>query len=204
MGQRFASRPIREAGTMGGNIANGSPIGDSAPVLIALGAWIVLRRGGVQRAMPLQDFYLDYMKNQLQPGEFVEALRLPLPAAGDMLHVYKLSKRYDCDISGLAAGLWLQLDGDRVANVRFAFGGLAGIVKRAAGAEAAVRGQPWTAATVQRAMAAMDQDFQPLSDLRASASYRRRAARNLLQRLWLQTRADAPLAAEQTSVWSRS
>ena len=204
MGLRFASRPIREAGTMGGNIANGSPIGDSAPVLIALGAQIVLRRGSLQRAMPLQDFYLDYMKNLLQPGEFVEALRLPLPAAGDTLRVYKLSKRYDCDISGLAAGLWLSRDGhrDQVADARFAFGGLAAIVKRAAAAEAAVRGQPWTAATVQRAMAAIDLDFEPLSDLRASASYRRRAARNLLQRLWLETRADAPLAPRDVSVWS--
>ena len=202
MGQRFASLPIREAGTMGGNVANGSPIGDSAPVLIALDAQIVLRRGDVQRTMALADFYLDYMKNQLQPGEFVEALRVPLPAAGDTLRVYKLSKRFDCDISGLAAGLWLRLDADRVVDARLAFGGLAGIVKRAAAAEAAVRGQPWTAATVQAAMAAMDHDFQPLSDLRASASYRRRSARNLLMRLWLETRAEAPLAPSDVSVWS--
>jgi xanthine dehydrogenase small subunit len=204
MGQRFASRPIREAGTLGGNVANGSPIGDGAPVLIALGALIVLRCGALQRTMPLQDFYLDYMKNQLQAGEFVEALRVPLPADGDTLRVYKLSKRFDCDISGLAAGLWLQRDGDQVVDARFVFGGMAGIVKRAAAAEAAVRGQPWTAATVQQAMAALDADFQPLSDLRASAGYRRRAARNLLQRLWLETRAEAPLAADQISVWSAS
>ena len=202
MGLRFASLPIREAGTMGGNVANGSPIGDSAPVLIALGAQIVLRRGEQQRTLALQDFYLDYMSTQLQPGEFVQALRLPLPAAADTLRVYKLSKRFDCDISGLAAGLWLQRNGDTVTDVRLAFGGLAGIVKRAAGAEAAVRGQRWTEATVTAAMAALDDDFQPLSDLRASASYRRRAARNLLKRLWLETRADAPLAASETSVWS--
>ncbi|MBC7726729.1 MAG: xanthine dehydrogenase small subunit [Microbacteriaceae bacterium] len=217
MGQRFASLPIREAGTMGGNIANGSPIGDSAPVLIALGAQIVLRRGDLQRTLALQEFYLDYMKNQLQPGEFVEALRLPLPAPGDTLRVYKLSKRHDCDISSLAAGLWLNLAGDNLAgdeaastgmagtavvDARFAFGGLAGTVKRAAAAEAAVRGRPWTHDTVQRAMVALDHDFQPLSDLRASASYRRRSARNLLLRLWLETRAEAPLAANQVSVWS--
>jgi xanthine dehydrogenase small subunit len=202
MGRRFASLPIREAGTMGGNVANGSPIGDSAPVLIALGAHIVLRHGTQQRTLALQDFYLDYMKNQLAPGEFVQALRMPLPAADELLRVYKLSKRHDCDISGLAAGLWLKLDGDRVADVRFAFGGLAGIVKRAAGAEAAVRGQHWSQATVAAAMAALDADFQPLSDLRASASYRQRAARNLLQRLWLETRTDSPLPAEQLSVWS--
>ena len=202
MGQRFASLPIREAGTLGGNIANGSPIGDGAPVLIALGAHIVLRRGELQRTLQLQDFYLDYMKNQLQPGEFVQALRVPLPQPADQLRVYKLSKRFDCDISGLSAGLWLQLAGDTVQAVRFAFGGLAGTVKRAAGAEAAVLGQRWTEATVQAAMTALDADFQPLSDVRASASYRRRAARNLLMRLWLETRLDAPLPAAETSVWN--
>ena len=201
MGRRFASLPIREAGTMGGNVANGSPIGDSAPVLIALGARIVLRHGPVTRSMPLQDFYLDYMLSQLQPGEFVQALQVPLPQTGDMLRVYKLSKRHDCDISGLAAGCWLRLQGDTVADVRLAFGGLAGIVRRAAGAEATLRGQPWTERQAQAAMAALDDDFQPLSDLRASASYRRRTARNLIQRLWLETRPDAPLPACQTSVW---
>ena len=202
MGLRFASLPIREAGTLGGNIANGSPIGDSAPVLIALGAQIVLRRGAVQRVLALQDFYLAYMKNQFQPGEFVQALRMPLPQAGHTLRVYKLSKRYDCDISGLSAGLWLQLVDGVVMDARFAFGGMAGFVKRAAGAEAAVRGKPWTASAAQAAMAALDSDFQPLSDLRASASYRQRTARNLLQRLWLETRPDAPLAAAEVSVWS--
>ena len=202
MGRRFASLPIREAGTMGGNIANGSPIGDSAPVLIALGARILLRHGQQTRAMPMQDFYLDYMLNALQPGEFVQALQVPLPQDGELLRVYKLSKRHDCDISGLAAGFWLRLQGGTVADVRLAFGGLAGIVKRAAGAEAALRGRPWTDINAQAAMAALEHDFQPLSDLRASASYRRRGARNLIQRLWLETRPDAPLPPAQTSVWS--
>ena len=202
MGLRFASLPIREAGTLGGNIANGSPIGDSAPVLIALGAHIVLRRGTVQRVLALQDFYLAYMTNQLQPGEFVQALRVPLPQPGHTLRVYKLSKRYDCDISGLAAGLWLHLVASVVVDARFAFGGMAGVVKRAAGAEAAVCGRRWTDSAAQAAMAALDSDFQPLSDLRASASYRQRTARNLLQRLWLETRPDAPLASAQVSVWS--
>ena len=202
MGLRFASLPVREAGTMGGNIANGSPIGDGAPVLIALGAQIVLRHGDQQRTFPLQDFYLDYLKNQLQPGEFVRALRVPLPKRGELLRVYKLSKRHDSDISGLAAGLWLRMDGDTVADLRWAFGGMAAIVKRATGAETAVRGQRWSEATLQAASIALDADFSPLSDLRASASYRRRAARGLLRRLWLETRGDAPLVALPTSVWS--
>ena len=131
-----------------------------------------------------------------------EAITVPLPGPDELLRVDKLSKRYDCDISGLSAGLWLQMQGGVVADARFAFGGLAGIVKRAAGAEAAVRGQPWTAATVQAAMAALDADFTPMSDQRASAGYRQRAARNLLQRLWLATRVEAPLAEDQLSVWS--
>ncbi|MBI3367035.1 MAG: xanthine dehydrogenase small subunit [Burkholderiales bacterium] len=202
MGLRFASPPIRNAGTMGGNLANGSPIGDSAPVLIALGASVVLRHGEVERTLALQDFYVDYMSNQLAPGEFVRAIHVPLPQPGEQLRVYKLSKRFDSDISGLAAGLWLGFDGDLIRDARFAFGGMAAIVKRAAQAEAAVRGQPWTEASVRAAMAALDADFKPLSDLRASASYRQRSARNLLYRLWLQTRRDAPLAESQTSVWS--
>jgi xanthine dehydrogenase small subunit len=201
MGLRFASKPIREAGTIGGNIANGSPIGDSAPVLMALDATLLLRHGARTRTLPLAAFYLDYMKNQLVPGEFVQAIHLPLPAAADQVRAYKLSKRYDCDISAVACGLWLQLDGTRVADARFAFGGMAATVRRAAAAEQAVRGQPWTEATVRAAMAALATDYQPLTDLRASASYRRRVAAQLLMRLWLETRPDQPLSAAETTVW---
>jgi xanthine dehydrogenase small subunit len=197
---RFAGPPTRHAGTMGGNVANGSPIGDSAPLLIALGASIALRRGERRRTMPLQDFYLDYMKNRLEPGEFVADIVVPLPAPGQQLRAYKLSKRYDCDISSLFAALWLQLDGDTVADARFAFGGMAAIVKRATGAEAAVRGRPWNEATLDAAMQALDADYTPLTDLRASADYRRQAARGLLKRLWLETRAAAPLAS--ATVWA--
>jgi len=194
MRRRFAGPPVRHAGTLVGNLANGSPIGDSAPVLMALGAKLHLRQGATIREMPLQDFYLDYMKNQLAPDEFIEAVSLPLQAtAGWALRAWKISKRFDCDISALSCGLALKLEGDTVADVRLAFGGLAGIVKRAAQAEAALRGQPWSAATLETAMAALDQDFSPLTDLRASAGYRRQVARNLLKRLWLSTRRDAPL-----------
>ena len=187
---------------MGGNVANGSPIGDSAPVLIALDATVVLRRAATQRRLRLEDFYLDYMKNALQPGEFVEAIEVP-PAGHTALRAYKLSKRFDCDISGLAAGMAITLDGNMVSDVRLAFGGMAAIVKRAAKAEAALRGQPWNEANVDAAVAALTRDFTPLTDLRASASYRQRAAANLLRRFWLETRTAAPLAAAQASVWAR-
>ncbi|CAN5240407.1 xanthine dehydrogenase small subunit [soil metagenome] len=198
---RFASPPVRNAGTLGGNIANGSPIGDGAPALIALGADIVLRRGAVQRRMRLQDFYLDYMKSALQPGEFVEALHLPLPAAGLQVRGYKISKRYDSDISAVCAVLAIRVEAGIVAEARFAFGGMAAIVKRAALAEAAVLGQPWTQASAELAAKALAQDFAPLSDMRASAAYRLRVAQNLFTRLWLETRDDAPLAARDVSVW---
>jgi xanthine dehydrogenase small subunit len=205
MGRRFASPPVRNAGTMGGNVANGSPIGDSAPVLIALSAAIVLRRGTELRSMPLQDFYTGYMTNQMQPGEFVQALQVPLPAStgAHQLRAYKLSKRFDCDISGLTAALWLQLDGDVVKDLRLAFGGMAATVRRASKAEGKLRGQRFTEDAVRAAMAALSQDFQPLTDLRASASYRQRSAANLLYRFWLETRPEAPLSAQQVSVWAQ-
>jgi xanthine dehydrogenase small subunit len=190
---------------MGGNVANGSPIGDSAPVLIALGARIVLRQGELERELALDDFYLDYMKNRLQPGEFIRAIRIPLPdpaeAGQRFVRAYKLSKRYDCDISGLAAVMSLRLAGGVVSEARLVFGGMAAIVKRALGAEAELVGQPWSATRVQAAMKALDDDFQPLSDLRASADYRRRAAGKLLWKLWLETRADSPLPPQSLSVW---
>jgi xanthine dehydrogenase small subunit len=205
IGLRFAGPPVRHAGTMGGNVANGSPIGDSAPVLIALGARIVLRQGEIERELSLDDFYLDYMKNRLQPGEFVRAIRIPLPDPADagqrFVRAYKLSKRYDCDISGLAAVMSLRLEGGVVSEARLVFGGMAAIVKRARGAEAELVGQPWSASRVEAAMKALDGDFQPLSDLRASADYRRRAARNLLWKLWLETRADSPQPPQSLSVW---
>jgi xanthine dehydrogenase small subunit len=199
---RFASPPIRNAGTMGGNVANGSPIGDSAPVLIALDAQIELRRGARVRRLPLADFYLDYMKNQLEAGEFVQGIAVPLAAMARQVRAYKISKRFDCDISALCAALAIELDAGRVQAVRLSYGGMAAIVKRAAKAEAALLGQPWTQASVNAAKAALADDFTPLSDMRASAAYRLQVAQNLLQRFWLETRAENPLASSATSVFS--
>ncbi|MDM0037806.1 xanthine dehydrogenase small subunit [Variovorax sp. J22G21] len=199
---RFASPPIRNAGTMGGNVANGSPIGDSAPVLMALDAQIELRQGECVRRMPLAGFYVDYMKNQLEPGEFVQGMAVPLSVATRRVRAYKISKRFDCDISALCAGFSIALDGDTVKEVRLAFGGMAAVVKRAAQAEAALLGKPWTQASVNAAKLALAQDFKPLSDMRASAAYRLQVAQNLIQRLWLETRATDALPLEATSVWS--
>jgi xanthine dehydrogenase small subunit len=197
---RFASPPIRHAGTMGGNVANGSPIGDSPPVLMALDAAVELRRGSQVRRLPLTDFYLGYQKNALAPGEFVSGLAVPPTDA--QVRAYKVSKRYDSDISALCAGLAIRVEGGVVSHVRIAFGGMAAVVKRAAAAEAAVLGRPWTEATVHAAQAALATDFTPMTDLRASSAYRLTVAQNLLKRWWLETREDQPLPTTATSVFA--
>ena len=199
---RFASPPIRNAGTMGGNVANGSPIGDAAPVLMALDAQLELRRGARVRRLALADFYTGYMTNQMAAGEFVQAIAVPLNGSVRQVRVYKISKRFDCDISAVCAGFAIELDADVIASVRLAYGGMAATVKRAAQAEAALVGQPWTQAAVRTAQAALAQDFAPLSDMRASAAYRLQVAQNLLQRFWFETRAENPLPASATSVFS--
>jgi len=201
---RFASPPVRHAGTLGGNIANGSPIGDGPPALIALGAEVVLRKGATQRRMKLEDFYLDYMKNAMQPGEFIEAMLVPPQVPGTQIRAYKIAKRYDSDISAVCAVFALQFDGRTVSSARLAFGGMAAIVKRAALAEAAVVGKEWNETTLNDAVRALDQDFKPLSDMRASAAYRQKVAGSLLRRMWMETRPDAPLSADELSVWVKS
>jgi len=188
MWQRFASQPIRSTGTLGGSVANGSPIGDSAPWMIVLGAEIVLRSERGRRVLLLQDFYLDYMKKDWQPGEFVEAVRIPLPKAGLQFRTYKLAKRYDQDISAVCAAFAIELDDGVVRNAHIAYGGMAATSRRAPLAEAALNGQPWTEATMRAAMEALASDYTPLTDMRASANYRMRTAQNLLRRFWMESR----------------
>ena len=194
---RFASPPLRSTGTMGGNVANGSPIGDSAPVLIALDAEVELQKLSQTRRMKLADFYVDYMKNRLEPGEFLRAIHVPAND-GWQVQAHKISKRFDSDISAVCGGFAIKMDGERIEDVRLAWGGMAAIVKRAAGAEAALRGQVWSEATLQAAQAALAADFAPLSDMRASREYRMQVAQNLLRRLMVSQQ----LKPEQLSVWS--
>ncbi len=196
---RFASVPIRNAGTLGGNVANGSPIGDSMPALIALGASVVLRKGASTRAMPLEDYYLAYQKTARVPGEFVASIRVPRRAGGLVLRAYKLSKRYDQDISAVFAAFALAIDGDRVTSARIGCGGVAATPKRAVAAEAALAGRPWSEATAEAAARALEAEFTPIDDIRASAAYRRRALGNLMRRFWLETVAasTAPTRVEQ-------
>ncbi len=202
MRQRFASLPVRNAGTLGGNVANGSPIGDSMPWLIALGAQVVLLGAAGERTLALEDFYLDYMKKDLRPDEFVRAVRVPLPRPGVVFRTYKLAKRFDQDISAVCAAFAFTLDGGVVRQARIAFGGMAGTPKRAGAAEALLTGRAWDESAMQAAMAALAQDYAPLSDMRASSEYRMRTAQNLLKRFWLETRAAAPLSAKEVNAFA--
>ncbi|MCA8884806.1 MAG: xanthine dehydrogenase small subunit [Rhodobacteraceae bacterium] len=182
--RRFASVQVRNAATVGGNIANGSPIGDSPPVLIALGAVLHLRKGDSRRSLPLEDFFLEYRRQDRAPGEFVEAVSIPRQP--DRLRCYKISKRFDQDISAVCGAFNITVTDGIVTGARIAFGGMAGVPKRAAAAEAALLGTPWTAAGIAPARAALGDDFVPLSDMRASAAYRLRVARNLLLKACLE------------------
>lgn len=186
---RFASLPIRNAATLGGNIANGSPIGDAMPALIATGAKLQLRRGATTREMALEDFYLDYQQTALQPGEFVEKIILPALDDGQQLAAYKVSKRFDQDISAVCGGFCIKLAADdgRIEQVRIAFGGLATTPKRAALCEAALLGRVWNVTTLADAMQALKRDFDPISDMRASRDYRQQTAANLLRRFYLES-----------------
>jgi xanthine dehydrogenase small subunit len=181
---RIGGEQVRNMGTIGGNIANGSPIGDTPPPLIALGARLVLRQGEARREIALQDFFIDYGRQDRRPGEFVEAVRVPKLARGAIFRVYKISKRLDEDISAVCAAFHLMLDASgAVTSARIAFGGMAATPKRASATEAALTGGPFDTAALERAVAALSGDFQPISDMRASADYRARVAGNLLRRL---------------------
>ncbi|PWK65730.1 xanthine dehydrogenase small subunit [Aminobacter sp. AP02] len=185
---RLGGEQVRNMGTIGGNIANGSPIGDTPPPLIALGATLTLRKGTVRRTISLQDFFIAYGKQDRAPGEFVEAVHVPVPAKGENFAVYKVTKRRDEDITATLGAFWLTLAKDgTVAEVRIAYGGMAATPKRASAVEAALVGKPWTEATVEAAMAKYAEDFTPLTDMRATAEYRALAARNLLLRFYMET-----------------
>lgn len=178
---RFAGPQIRATGTIGGNIANGSPIGDLPPVLIALDTTLTLRSAAGRREIPLEDFFIDYGQQDLRPGEIVERLRIP--AQPDALHwAEKVSKRQREDISAVSMGLRLTLEDGIIRAARLAYGGLAATPKRAAQAEGALTGLRWQDADLGDAIAALAQDFTPISDMRATAGYRLRVAGNLLRR----------------------
>ena len=188
---RIAGEQVRNMGTIGGNIANGSPIGDTPPALIALGAKLTLRKGEHRRELKLEDYFLAYGKQDREPGEFVESVTVPLLPAGEKFAVYKLSKRREEDISALCGAFRVFVnDAGVVGMARIAFGGMAATPKRAKAVEAALVGQPWTMATVEAVLPAFAEDYQPISDMRASKEYRLLAAQNLLKRFFLESEGE--------------
>ncbi len=181
--RRFGSKQVRISGTVGGNIANGSPIGDLAPALIALGGRVVLRKGDRTRALPLEDFFIAYGKQDREPGEFVLAVEAPQLAANQHYRAFKVSKRFDEDISAVMLATRIDLEGRQIVGARVACGGMAATPKRAAKAERALVGASLDLPeTWRRAREAINEDFSPLTDMRATAAYRKTVAANLLEK----------------------
>ncbi|TDT75646.1 xanthine dehydrogenase small subunit [Litoreibacter halocynthiae] len=188
---RIAGWQIRSMGSIGGNIANGSPIGDTPPVLIALGASITLRKGTARRAIPIEDFFIDYGKQDISKGEFLESISVPRPAKNTIHAAYKISKRRDEDISSVCAAFNVTVEDGTITAARIAFGGMAATPKRAAHAEAALVGAAWSEAALIAAAAQLGEDFTPLSDWRASSDYRLQVSKNLFRKFWLDQQGDA-------------
>ncbi|MDP3355695.1 MAG: xanthine dehydrogenase small subunit, partial [Polaromonas sp.] len=184
---RFAGLPVRNSGTLGGNVANGSPIGDSMPLLIALGANVVLMSVRGHREMPLEALYTGYRKNVMAKDEVLAWIKVPKPAPSEMLKVYKISKRYDDDISAVCLAVNLQIDEGVVRRASLGAGGVAATPVRASQTESALLNKPWALQTVQQAISTLRAEFSPISDMRASGAYRREVLGNLLQRFWLES-----------------
>ncbi len=202
--ERFASVPIRNAGTLGGNIANGSPIGDTMPALIALGAEVVLGSQSGNRQLPLEDFYIAYQKKAMRPDELLAYVHIPKAIPALRFRTYKLSKRFDSDISAVCAAFAIELTGQEISRCRIAYGGMSATPKRATHTETALIGRAWNEETAKSAMTVVARDFAPLADLRASAGYRLTAAQNLLYRFFLETRPVNPMGADQVSVFAQA
>ena len=205
--QRFAGLPVRNAGTLGGNVASGSPIGDSMPLLIALGASVVLMRwkktaaGGevAHRELRLEDLYTGYRTNVMRPDELLCWIKMPRPTQQETMKVYKISKRFDDDISAVCLAIQMTLQDGAVRHISIGAGGVAATPARARQTEAALLGQPWTTDTVMAAIAALRAEFQPISDMRASARYRQTVLGNLLQRFWLESQGMTAINLESLS-----
>jgi xanthine dehydrogenase small subunit len=200
---RFAGLPVRNAGTLGGNVANGSPIGDTMPLLIALNANVVLMSQRGTRELPLETLYTGYRKNVMAADEVLAFIKIPksacqLPCEASSTHqsflqAYKVSKRFEDDISAVCLAVQVRVQDGVVTQASIGAGGVAATPVRALQTQAALVGQPWTQATISRAMSTLQAEFQPISDMRAQAAYRTQVLGNLLQRFWLESRGEQHL-----------
>ena len=195
---RFAGLPVRESGTLGGNVANGSPIGDSMPLLIALGATLVLASTRGERTLPIEDFYLAYRKTALAPDEVLARIEVPQPTPHEWLRADKISKRFEDDISAVCLAVALQVEDGVIHSARIGAGGVAAVPARAIQTEAALAGQSCAEGAFDAAASVLEAEFKPLSDMRASSAYRRAVLGNLLRRGWQQSQPGALALADLT------
>jgi xanthine dehydrogenase small subunit len=193
---RFAGLPVRNAGTLGGNIANGSPIGDSMPLLIALGARVVLASVRGERELALENLYTGYRQNVMAPDEVLAYIQVPRPRDKELMEVYKISKRFDDDISAVCLAVNLVVEDARVTSASIGVGGVAATPVRARHTEARLAGRPWTQQTLLDAIVTLRAEFQPISDMRASSAYRTQVLGSLLQRFWLESQGVRNLRLE--------
>lgn len=193
---RFAGLPVRNSGTLGGNVANGSPIGDSMPLLIALRAQVVLASVRGERTMALEDLYTGYRQNVMAPDELLVCIAVPRPGVTEVLRAYKISKRFDDDISAVCLVINLDIEAGVVRRASIGAGGVAATPARARQTEAALVGQPWNADTIARAAQTLQGEFNPISDMRASGAYRRTVLASLLQRFWLESQGEDAVSVE--------
>jgi len=182
--RRIGGRQIRNSGTVCGNIANGSPVGDLPPVFMALGSLLTLNSSQGQRSLPIEEYFIAYGEQDRRSGEYVASVKIQKPVG--TFRCYKVSKRFDQDISSVLGAFQIEIHAGKVVSARIAFGGMAGIPQRARGCEVALTGAEWNARTIDRAKSALDRDFQPLTDARATQAYRQLVARNLLERFYLE------------------
>jgi xanthine dehydrogenase small subunit len=203
---RFAGLPVRNSGTLGGNVANGSPIGDSMPLLIALGTNVVLMRWSkgkiTYREMPLEALYISYRKNVMAADEVLAWIKVPKAVQTERSAVYKISKRFEDDISAVCLGVNLHIANGTVQKASIGVGGVAATPVRARLTEAALNGKAWSADTVRKAMDVLRSEFNPISDMRASSAYRREVLGNLLQRYWLDSQGQHVVSLEQLTATS--
>lgn len=192
--ERFAGLPVRQSGTLGGNVANGSPIGDSMPLLIAVGAELVLASERGERTVPIEDFYLGYRKTVLAADEVLARIIVPPPASDEVLRAYKVSKRQEDDISAVCLCVAVRMEGGVIRQARIGAGGVAPVPARAARAEAALVGRPFVVSTFESAAQVLRAEFEPISDMRASSAYRREVLGNLVLRFFEETQPNAPIA----------
>jgi xanthine dehydrogenase small subunit len=188
--ERLGSLQVRNQATIAGNIGNASPIGDMPPVLIALGAELVLRKGNERRTIAIEDYFIKYKVTALQTSEFIEKIIIPRPSPLSEFKVYKISKRLEDDISATCGAFSIKIDQGAVSAIKIAFGGMAEIPKRAKHCEQALLNQPWNSQSIERAMVELKKDFTPISDFRASADYRLEVSKNMLRRLYLELESD--------------